>query len=58
MANLNLDQDVANKRERKWITAHIVTKSFRKSDPFVTVLLLTSIPLDEGIYAMHAYYYE
>ena len=28
MANLNLGQDVANKRERKWIAAHIVAKSY------------------------------
>ena len=28
MANLNLDQDVANKRERKKTTAHIVAKSY------------------------------
>ena len=28
MANLNLGQDVANKRERKLIVAHIVAKSY------------------------------
>ena len=28
MANLNLGQDVANKRERKLTTAHIVAKSY------------------------------
>ena len=28
MANLNLDQDVANKRERKPTAAHIVAKSY------------------------------
>ena len=28
MASLNLGQDVANKRERKWSAAHIVAKSY------------------------------
>ena len=28
MANLNLDQYVANKRERKYTAAHIVAKSY------------------------------
>ena len=28
MANLNLGQDVANKRERKWTAVHIVAKSY------------------------------
>ena len=28
MANLNLGQDVANKRERKQTAAHIVVKSY------------------------------
>ena len=28
MANINLGQEVANKRERKWTAAHIVGKSY------------------------------
>ena len=28
MANLNLDQDVANKRERKYPAAHLVAKFY------------------------------
>ena len=28
MANLNLDQDVANKREIKWTATHIVAKYY------------------------------
>ena len=28
MANLNLGQDVANKRERKYTVSHIVAKSY------------------------------
>ena len=30
MASLNLDQDVANKRERKETAAHIVAKSYAR----------------------------
>ena len=49
MANLNLGQDVANKRERKQTAVHIVAISFPPiascKDCAVTVLLLKSTPL-------------
>ena len=54
MSNLNLGQDVANRRERKLTAAQILAKS----DPLylavkcaVTVLLLTSTPLNKLNYA-------
>ena len=48
MTNLNLGQDVANIRERKFTAAHIVAKSYPYYKLWVgTVLLLTSTPLIE-----------
>ena len=44
MANLNLGQDVAKKRERKQTAAHIVPYN-KLQECVVTVLLLTSTPL-------------
>ena len=50
MANLNLGQDVANKREKIDIVADIMVNSYTYSklqEGVVTVLLLTPTPLLE-----------
>ena len=49
MANPKLGQDVANKSERKYTTAHIVAKSYLlQLKSVVTVLLLISNPISKS----------